>query len=142
MSYGPLEMLVLKFPGNQFTGEIAPALKELVDTGTIRVIDLLFVTKDANGAVDVLEIDSAGDAVVAAYKPLVAELAGLLSDDDALHFAAALEPNSSAGLLLFENTWAARFAEAVLNANGQVVLNERIPRVVVDELLASVGTEA
>jgi hypothetical protein len=142
MSYGPLELLVLKFAGNRFTGEIAPAFRELVESGTIRVIDLLFATKDAGGAVDVLEIDGLGDTVFATFDPLVAELAGLLSEDDARYFSDALEPNSSVALLLFENTWASRFAEAVRNANGEVVLNERIPRAMVEAALASVETGA
>jgi hypothetical protein len=139
MSYGPIELLVLKFPGNRFTGEVAPALKDLVETGTIRVVDLLFATKDAEGEVDVVEIDGLGDAVFATFDPLIAELAGLLSEDDARFFSNALEPNSSAALLLFENTWASRFAEAVRNANGEVVLNERIPRAAIEEILTSAG---
>jgi hypothetical protein len=142
MSYGPIEVLVVKFPGNQFTGELAPALQELVDTGTIRVIDLLFVTKDVDGVVDVVEIDGLGEATFASFDPLVAEVAGLLSEEDARHFSAALAPNSSAALLLFENTWAARFAEALRNAKGEVVLNERIPRAVIEELVEAAGTAA
>jgi hypothetical protein len=142
MSYGPIELLVVKFPGNRFTGEIAPALKELVETGTIRIIDLLFVTKDAQGVVDVVEIDGLGEATFATFDPLVGEVAGLLSEEDARLFSASLEPNSSAGLLLFENTWAARFAQAVRNASGEVVLNERIPRAVVEELVEAAGAAA
>jgi hypothetical protein len=139
MSYGPIELLVVKFPGNQFTGELAPALEELVETGTIRVIDLLFVSKDADGKVLVAELDALGDAVVRTMSPVVAELARLLREDDALRFAGELEPNSSEALLLFENAWAARFAQAVRNANGEVILNERIPRAVVEEVLAVGG---
>jgi hypothetical protein len=139
MSYGPIEMLVVKFPGNRFTGEIAPALRELVESGTIRVVDLLFVSKDADGVVDVVEIDGLGDALFATFDPLVGEVAGLLSEEDARHFSAGLEPNSSEALLLFENTWAARFAEAVRNAKGEVVVNERIPRAVIEEIVAAAG---
>src|SRR5262245_27688710 len=120
MSYGPIEVLVVKFPGNQFTGEIAPALQELVDSGTIRVIDLLFAIKDSDGVIDVLEMDGLGEAAFATFDPLVAEMAGLLSEEDARFFANALEPNSSVALLLFENTWAARFAQAVRNAKGEL----------------------
>jgi hypothetical protein len=142
MSYGPIELLVVKFPGNQFTGELAPALQELIESGTIRVIDLLFASKDASGRVEVLEIDDLGETVFTSFDPLVAEHSGLLSDDDARFFAAGLEPNSSEALLLFENTWASRFAEAFRQAKGEVVLNERVPRAVVEELLATVGAEA
>jgi hypothetical protein len=142
MSYGPIELLVVRFPGNRFTGEIAPAFEDLVETGTIRIIDLLFVTKDAGGVVDVVEIDGLGEATFATLNPLVGEVAGLLNEEDARHFSAALEPNSSAALLLFENTWAARFAQAIRNASGEVVLNERIPRAVVEELVEAAGAAA
>ncbi|MGH2533517.1 MAG: DUF6325 family protein [Thermomicrobiales bacterium] len=139
MPYGPIELLVVKFPGNQFTGELAPALQELVETGTIRIIDLLFVSKDENGVVDVAEIDGLGEAVLTTFDPLVAEVSGLLSEEDAQYFATGLEPNSSEALLLFENTWAATFAEAFRKAQGEIVLNKRIPRVVVEEILATAG---
>src|SRR5262249_25399218 len=124
MSYGPIELLVLKFPGSRFTGELAPALGELVGSGTIRLIDLLFVNNDADGAVLIAELDDLADGVITTLDPLVAELAGLLSEDDALRFAAGLEPNSSEALVVFENAWASRFAQAVRNAHGEVVFNE------------------
>jgi hypothetical protein len=142
MAYGPIEFLVVKFPGNQFTGELAPALRELVDTGLIRVIDLLFVSKDVDGSVVVLELDELGEAVVTALDPLVAAVSGFLSTDDASRFAETLEPNCSAGLLVFENVWAFRFAEAIRNAKGEVVVNERIPRAVVEEVFAAAEAEA
>lgn len=135
MSYGPVEYVVLKFPGNQFSGEIAPALRELVDTGTVRIIDLLFAIKDADGTVGVFELNGMGDSVTAIFEPVDATEDELLSESDAQHVAALLEPNSSAALLLFENTWAARFAEAVSNANGEVIVNARIPRDVIEELV-------
>jgi hypothetical protein len=136
MSYGPVEYVVLKFPGNQFSGEIAPALRELVDTGTVRIIDLLFAIKDADGTVGVFELNGMGDSVTAIFEPVDATEDELLSESDAQHVAALLEPNSSAALLLFENTWAARFAEAVSNANGEVIVNARIPRDVIEELVS------
>lgn len=136
MTLGPIELLVIKFPGNHFTGEIGPALKKLVDSGTIRVIDLLFAIKNKNGDVAVLEINDLDDDDFAVFDPVVSDVSGMLTEDDARAIARALEPNSSAGLLLFENTWAAEFTEAVLNANGKLVLNERIPRAVIDKLVA------
>jgi hypothetical protein len=142
MSYGPIEVLVVKFPGNQFTGELAPALQELVEAGTIRVVDLLFVAKNNEGIVDVVELDGLGEATYTTFDPLVAEVSGLLSEEDARFFGTSLEPNSSAALLLFENTWAARFAEALRNAKGEVVLNERIPRAVIEELVGAAGAVA
>lgn len=137
MSYGPIELLVVGFPGNQFTGEIAPALAELVDGGLIRIIDILFVQKDAAGVVTETELTDLGEDVYVVFDPLVDDLAGLLTHDDAVRLAASIAPDSSAGIMLFENVWATRFADAVRNANGYVVLNERIPRAVIEELVAA-----
>ena len=135
MAYGPVEMLVVKFPGNQFTGELAPALQDLVDTGLIRVIDLLFVLKDSDGAVMVYEQNGWGDEVAAIFEPLVQADDEILSQDDAESIGVLLEPNSSAAMLLFENTWAAQFAQALRNANGELIMNARIPRDVIETLV-------
>jgi Family of unknown function (DUF6325) len=134
MSLGPVELIVVKFPGSQFTGEIAPALRELVDNGTIRVIDLLFIKKK-NGAVATIEMNDLDDEDFAAFEPMVDELTGLFNEDDVRQLAAQLEDNSSAAVMLFENTWATRFRDAVVKAKGELVFNDRIPRVVIDELL-------
>ncbi len=136
MSHGPIELLVVKFPGNKFTGQIVPALTELVDNGTVRIIDLLFVQKDADGDLTIVELTELDEDERAALDPVVADVSGMISDDDALLFANALEPNSSAGLLLFENTWASRFVSAVREADGEVIVSERIPRAVIEELAA------
>jgi hypothetical protein len=141
MAYGPVEMVVIKFPGNQFTGEIVPALRDLIDSGTIRLIDLLFVIKQSDGTVGVMEVDGLGDAVAAVFEPLAQPDEELLSHADGEHFGALLEPNSSAALLLFENAWAARFVEAARNANGEVLLNERIPRDVIEAVLAETANQ-
>jgi len=137
MPYGPIELLVLEFPGNQFSGEITPALANLVESGTIRIIDILFVQKDADGNVVETELTDLTEGAYAAFDPVVDELAGLITHDDALYLTATLGPNSSAGIMLFENVWAKRFADAVVSANGHVVLNERIPRAVIEELVAT-----
>jgi hypothetical protein len=136
MAYGPIEMLVVKFPGNQFSGEIAPALADLVETGLIRVIDFLFVLKDEDGAVFVYELNGLGDEIAAVFEPVVQSDDELLSQADAESVGVLLEPNSSAGLLLFENSWAAQFVQAVRNANGEVIINSRIPSAVIEEVLA------
>jgi uncharacterized membrane protein len=136
MSVGPIELLVVKFPGNKFSGEIAPALTELIESGTIRIFDLLFATKDHDGKVTVREIAELDDDEYATIDPLVSDTAGLLTVDDVERLTSKLESNSSAALILFENVWATRFTDAVANANGEVVLNERIPRAVIQELLA------
>lgn len=135
MSLGPVEMLLVKFPGNQFTGEIVPALKELVDTNTVRILDLLFIKKDADGSLTIIEVDEVDeDDVYDAFDPLVPEVNGFLSESDAITLAQSLEPNSSAALLLFENVWATRFRDAIVNAKGQVLLSERIPQQVIEAL--------
>ena len=136
MSLGPIEVLMLRFPGNRFRGEIAPALADLVDSGTVRVIDLLFAIKDADGDIDVLEIsDMEGDLSV--FAPATSELADTLTEDDARVLSQSLPNNSSAAILLFENTWAKTFVDAVSRANGEVLINERIPRATVEELIAA-----
>src|SRR5215211_2940621 len=106
MTLGPVELLVVKFPGNQFKGEIAPALTALVESGTIRVIDILFVNKDENGTVEMVEINDLDDDTYAVFDPVVSDVTSALTADDVAAFSAALGPNSSAALLLFEDTWA------------------------------------
>jgi len=142
MMYGPVEMLAVKFPGNQFTGEIAPALEELVNTGLIRVIDLMFVLKDSDGVVAVYEQNGLGDQVAAVFEPIVQPEDELLSRSDAESVGVLLEPNSSAALLLFENTWAARFTTAMANAGGEVIINARIPRDVIEQVVAESASSA
>ncbi len=136
MAYGPVEMLVVKFPGNQFTGELAPALQNLVESGQIRVIDLLFVMKDSDGDVLVYELNAWGDEITAIFEPMVLADDELLSQEDAESVGVLLEPNSSAAMLLFENTWAAEFVQAMRNANGELIINSRIPAAVIEELVA------
>jgi hypothetical protein len=140
MPIGPVELLVVKFPGNQFTGEIVPALTDLVETGTIRVLDILFINKDENGTVEMVEIS---DLFLddRSFDPIVSDRTDLLTEEDVEAFGAALERNSSAALMLFENTWAARFAGALRNANAELILNERIPRAVIDEVMAGAGAD-
>ncbi len=136
MSIGPVELLLIKFPGNNFKGEIIPAVKELVDSHLIRIIDVLFVKKDVAGNITVLEISELDDDAYDAFDPVVESISGLASESDALYFAAALENNSSAVLFLFEHTWATKFQEAVVNADGQLLISERIPKAVIDSLMA------
>jgi hypothetical protein len=137
MSLGPIEMLVVKFPGNQFSGEIIPALGELVENGTVRIVDLLFAVKGGDGQVTVLEFNDLAPDILGEWDPLISDVTPMLNEDDAHQIATSLENNSSAGIMLFENTWATRFVDAVANARGEVVLNERIPRSVIEELTAT-----
>jgi len=137
MSLGPIELLVVKFPGNQFRGEIIPALKELVEGRIIRIVDILFLHKGVDGRVTLLEINDLEAEMFGLFDPIVSDVTKLLSQEDAEQLGNVLENNSSAVLMLFENTWATEFADALRVAQGELVLNERIPRVVIDELLAA-----
>jgi hypothetical protein len=137
MSVGPIEYLVVAFPGNKFKGEIVPALAELVESNTIRILDLVFILKDEEGNVAAVELADLDPEDEAAAMSDISEVdSGLLNEDDIALAAEALEPNSSAGLLVFENVWATRFAEAVRNADGQLIANERIPYDIVQAALA------
>jgi hypothetical protein len=140
MSIGPVELLAVKFPGNQFTGDISRALVDLLDRGTVRVIDILFVNKTTDGTLEFADLYDLDEETARAFGPLATDLIDLLTLEDAQRFAVELEPNSSIGVILFENTWAAPFASAVRAAKGEVLLNERVPHVVIEELLAAHAT--
>jgi hypothetical protein len=143
MSVGPIEYLVVAFPGNKFKGEIVPALAELVENGTIRILDLVFILKDEDGNVAAVELADLDPEDEAAAMSDISEVdAGLLNEDDIALAAESLEPNSSAGLLVFENVWATRFAEAVRNADGQLIANERIPYDIVQAAMAYAAAES
>jgi uncharacterized membrane protein len=131
-SYGPVSLVVISFPGNEFRGEIAPALGNLIESGTIRVIDIVFVAKDEDGNVLSLEMSELGEEIASQIDPVVSEVSSLLGEDDIAQIAELLEPNSSAAMLLFENAWASTFTTAVRNANGEVLMHELIPAAVVN----------
>ena len=136
MPLGPVEFLIVRFPGNEFRGEIVPAIHDLVESGTVRIVDLIFIIKDDEGNVGSIELADLEVSLVAELEGLVDGFDGMLTIDDVDELGALLEPNSSALAVLFENTWAAPFAQAARNANGEVIFNERIPREVIDELVA------
>jgi uncharacterized membrane protein len=135
MTYGPIDFIALEFKGNQFKGEIMPALLELVNKGIVRVIDLVIVQKDAGGKVTMREMQQMDPSVVAIFDPLKAQITGMIQVDDIQLIGERVENNSTAAILLFENLWAVKFKEAVMNANGRVVMQERIPNEVVQETL-------
>jgi uncharacterized membrane protein len=130
---GPIDYVLVEWPGRQPNGEVAPHLVDLVDRGLIRILDLAFVAKDEDGTVAGLELADLGDGA-AELEVFEGASSGLLSDDDLTEAAAALEPGTSAALLVFENTWAAPFAAAVLRSGGQLVASGRIP---VEDVLAA-----
>ncbi len=137
MALGPIEVLVVSFPGNQFNGEIIPELERLIDNDTISIIDGLLVQKAADGEVTYTEFDELGgneDATKLAG--LMDQLDSLISDEDVQELAAALEPDSSEAILVFEHTWAKPFRDAIVNSGGVLANNFRVPGLVVEELLA------
>ena len=106
---------------------------------SLRIIDLIFAIKDEEGTLAIVELNALGDETLAVFEPEPSELSGSLTEDDARSLAGGLENNSSAAIMLFENTWATKFVEAMRNANGQLVMIERVPRAVIDELIAEVA---
>ena len=129
---GPVEYLVVVFEGNRFRGEIVPALNELTDNGMIRIIDLAVISKDVPGNITIFEASELKDDVAQALAKLNCEFAGMLSEEDLLLAAADLPNNSTAAAMLFENVWATRFAQAIRHADGEVLVNVRIPNDVVE----------
>ncbi|MGD0391117.1 MAG: DUF6325 family protein [Acidimicrobiales bacterium] len=134
MTTGPVEYIIVAFPGNKFTGEIAPELMALVESGTVRILDLIFIGKDADGSVVSFEIDEL-DAL-AGFGELDADVGGLISPADIEYAASALEPNSSAAMLIWEDVWATPFAEAVRRSNGVLLEGARIPHDLIAPALA------
>ena len=127
----PVEYMIVAFPGNRFKGEIAPALADLVESQTIRIIDLAFVAKDENGDVAAFEISDLDPDVQEALAALGAEETGLFNEEDLMAAAEELDPNSSAALLVWEDLWAGRLADAIRDAGGELYDLGRIPHEVV-----------
>lgn len=124
---GPVDYLVVEFPGSNFTGEILPELADLIDRGIVRVLDLVLIKKQEDGSFEAFEFDDIESGLLGGLRELERELADLLSEEDVSAVAEALEPGSTAGLLVYENLWAAPFASAVRRSGGQLVANGRIP---------------
>lgn len=137
-SLGPIDYLVVEFPADaaNFTGEMAEALLSLVDGGLIRVIDVLILFKDENGEIDAMELSDVDD--LGPLQELETELAELLAEEDVAHLAAAMEPSSTAGVLIWENLWAAPFASAARRSGGQLIANGRIP---IQAIIASIEAD-
>ena len=138
-SLGPIDFVVVEFPANQsnFTGEMVEELLRLVEAGLIRVVDVLILVKDAGGVVDALELSDVDD--LGPLAALEAELAELLAEEDVVNLAEAMVPGSTAGVLIWENLWAAPFASAVRHSGGQLIADGRIP---VQAIIASIEADA
>jgi Family of unknown function (DUF6325) len=135
---GPVDYMIVEFPAgaSNFTGEMAKELVALVEAGTIRVIDVLILTKNEDGSVDAAELSDIEE--LGELQTIEAELAELLAADDVVHLAAAMEPGSVAGVLIWENLWAAPFASAARRSGGQLIANGRIP---IQAIIASIQAD-
>jgi Family of unknown function (DUF6325) len=136
MGVGPVDLVIIGFPGNKFSGRIAPAIMELVDSNTIRVIDLLFVSKDVNGVVTTIEAKDLEAETAPSYLAIDVVQPGALGSEDAEEINEDLEPNSSALLIAFENVWASRFVDACRDADAVLIDQIRLPADVVEAVLA------
>jgi Family of unknown function (DUF6325) len=139
MGLGPVEYVIIDFPGGKMSGDIVPALKELIASGTIRIVDMTFIRKDANGHVEPLELSQLDLQDAMPYEELEGEIDDLINAEDIQKAAAKLPPNSIAGVFVWEDVWATRFADAVRSAHGQMMANERIPPAVVAAAVAAAG---
>jgi hypothetical protein len=135
---GPVDYLILEFPPEQsnFTGEVAAELAALIDSGVIQLLDLRILRKDTDGSVEALEIDDVDGADE--LRALEADIAEILAADDVAHLAEAMEPGTVAGVIVWENRWAAPFASAARRAGGQLIATGRIP---IQALAASIEAE-
>ncbi|HZX53202.1 MAG TPA: DUF6325 family protein [Ilumatobacteraceae bacterium] len=135
---GPVDYMVVEFPAGttNFTGAMAQELLALVDAGIIRVIDVLILTKNQDGTVEPMELSDVGE--LGDLQALEAQLAELLAEDDVAQLAAAMDPGSTAGVLIWENLWAAPFASAARRSGGQLIANGRIP---IQAIIASIDAD-
>jgi len=139
MTVGPVEYLIVGFPENKFDGTMLPALGDLVDSGTVRILDLVFIAKNGDGEIVGFEFEDLPE-LAEHFEKIEGEAGGLLSDEDIQLAAAGLEPNTSAALLIWEDLWAKEFAAAI-RANGAVLLaGSRIPHDIVEAALQVAGS--
>lgn len=140
MSFGPVEMVVIGFPDHRISPEIRPRVAELVERGIVRIIDALVIRRDADGTLTFTEVtDVPDDPEVQALAEMLADPAGLLSEDDVEALAAELTVGTAALALVFEHTWMAPVREAVLAAGGRLLADIQVPGPVADEVLAAAG---
>lgn len=136
---GPVDWIVVEFPDTKLTGEIAPILTEYVDRGLIRILDLLFLMKDADGSFEAFESTDLEDSEIGQLRAFETGIAMLLSEQDVEDLAETIEPGSSATVLVWENLWAAPFGAAVRHAGGQLAASGRIP---IQAVLAAIEADA
>jgi hypothetical protein len=135
MSVASIEYAVIAFPGSRFKGEIIPAMQELVDNGIVRLLDLVIVRRGADGEIESIEVSALPAEEQATFSGLDHKVMGFLNEDDIAQIGASLEPEMTAAIVVWENLWSSRFAEAVMNADGVLLANVKIPAPVVKEAL-------
>ena len=136
---GPVEFAVLEFPHTSFDGSIASALKDLADREIVHIIDLLMVSKDTEGGLQVVELTDAESVIAEHFDDLDGEVMWLLSDEDVVAAAAEMQPGSTGVLVVWENTWARRLRQAVVQSGGRLVVHDRLES---DEVAAAMKTPA
>jgi len=139
MTYGPIDFIALEFEGNKFKGDILANLLDLVEREIVRVIDLVIILKDENGEVMVSELQQLDEHLLAVFDPLNVEVSGIITEGDIEMIADQLGNETTAALMLFENLWAIKFKESIIEADGNVVMQERIPHEVVLEALVDLA---
>lgn len=135
MSHGPVQYFVFAFTGTQVRGEVVPALKEVVAKGLIQIVDIVFVKKEADGEIVIMEINDLGDEVFNLFADVVDHTEGLLSDEDIQELASEIQPGNSAACLVFEHAWATQLASAIRNANGRLLKQGFVPQEMVETYL-------
>jgi hypothetical protein len=140
MSIGPVEYLIVAFPGNQLSGDLVPALEDLVKTETVRILDIAFIEKDGNGDVAAFELEDFDSDAGRAFQRLEAEIGDLVNHDDLAAVGEQLAPNSSAAVLVWEDVWATRLRDAIIASGGELLDMQRVPLAVIDAALEYAGT--
>jgi hypothetical protein len=138
MTIGPVEYVIIEFPDSKFNGAIVPALSDLIESGTIRLLDLIFITKDDDGNAVGVEFDE--DDLLSGFGDLEGEVGGLFTPEDLEHAASTLEPGSSAALLMWEDTWATPLVQALLASGAILREGARIPRELIEAAMGELDT--
>ena len=135
MAFGPIDLIVLEFKGNTFANAIIAGVVDLVADETIRILDLVIVYKDERGEVIVQELTELSDTDLQLLEPLRAEISGMITVDDIQVIGRKLKVNTTAAIMLFENLWAIRLRQDVLDGGGRLVMHERIPKDIVSDAI-------
>ncbi len=135
MDTAPVDFIVIRFPGTEFSPDVAAGIRRLTEAGTIRIIDLLFIVKEGSGDIRIQELTDLDEIGYESWNGAVGDVFGYLTEEDAMILADTLPAESSAVLVLIENTWALDMVRTIADAQGDVLISERIPRPVVEQLV-------